>query len=103
MRLIFFGDRPGTEIGMGESPPDRLAFVGMAAGSPLAAEKLLFRRTVDRGRSGEDTSSLLDAPFTEDLIYERGKGLISLIQTVGGQRSMVWTLTTFHRPEERQK
>ena len=101
MRLIFFGDEPGTEIGMGDSPRDRLTFVGLPTQSPFNEEKLLFRRTVDGATA--DASELLDAPFTEDLIYERGRGLVSLIQTVENQPSMTWTLTAFHPPEERQR
>lgn len=98
MRLIFFGDQPGTQIGMGNEPADKLLFEGIDtnaegyAGQPL----LRFIRSVEGSRD-DQSDRILDRAFTEEMWYAKGKGLVRLVQKVEGKTSMTWTLTALSR------
>jgi len=100
MRLIFFGDEPGTRIGMGKEPQDALLFVGIDTqvpqdeGTPL----LHFLRTVESSerKKGEEQSHL-GKGFTEDMWFARGKGMVRLEQKVEGETSMTWSLIQFSK------
>ncbi len=98
MRLIFFGERPGIQIGMGNDPTDKLMFDGIDtnaegyAGQPL----LRFTRSVE-GSKDDQSDNILDRAFTEEMWYAKGKGLVRLMQKVEGKTSMTWTLTALSR------
>ena len=90
----FLGERPGTQIGIGKDPKDKLLFhgvedqVGFGEHGPL----LHFLRSVEAPDKDDAESSELDRAFTEDYWFAKGKGLVRLEQKVEGKRSMVWTL-----------
>ena len=96
--LVFFADRPGTQIGYGSDPADVLLFVGPEScdGTPC----LHFARNV---RAGEplagvpDTpdSSYLDSSFVEDTWFAKDTGLVRLEQRVNGRLSMTWSLQRY--------
>jgi hypothetical protein len=99
LHLVFFPADPHTMISLNpgdEDPPaDRLVFLGGSA----QRQQLHFLREVqaigERGVFGRG--------FTETRLYERGKGLVSLVQEVEGRMSMRWTLEEFVvEPPERQ-
>lgn len=76
----------------------------------IAGKKLLhFQRQVTASKSDQAsgladhnnvirtvTKDNLGAPFTEDMYYEQGRGLVRLVQMVNGQRSMTWELESVH-------
>lgn len=98
-RLIFFGDRPGLGLGqvIGDSSAEALVFIGPEAGM------LHFRRVIDPDKADTDLADGSSDPFktrfTEDMWYERGKGLVKLIQEYGGETSMTWNLTNCMIPQ----
>lgn len=94
MRLLFFGDRPGIQIGIGKEPTDDLLFDGPDANVEGYAGQVLlhFIRSVE-GTKGEESQSELGRAFTEEMWYAKGKGLVHLEQKVGGKTSMTWTLS----------
>lgn len=97
-RLIFFNEKPGTSIGIGEKPRDTLLFVGVDTEVPgyEGTTLLHFLRTVEPAENPE-TQSLLDKGLTEDTWFMRGKGLVLLNQKIDGKTSMVWTLVQFSK------
>lgn len=84
LRMLFFGEKPGTNISLGEDSPDSLTYLG-AEGSDLR-----FKRTVKAGDS--KTFGELSAGFTEDVWLRKGVGLRRLEQTVNGKTTMTWNL-----------
>ncbi len=96
MRLLFFGDRPGSRIGMGEEPTDMLLFDGLDSNvESYAGQALLhFIRSVGGANGEQFGSEYLKCAFTEEMWYANGKGLVRLVQKVGGKTSMTWTLST---------
>lgn len=100
VRLVFFAEKPGVAISMGEEPKDKLLFVGVETHLPrYEGESLLyFLRTVEPAESEEgEAPSYLDNEFTEDTWFAKGKGLVRLEQRVNGETSMVWTLIQMHK------
>jgi len=99
LRVVFFGDRPGTQISLRDS--DTLLFAGLDKGLSDAPEGMLhFVREVKPKESKPDgtddtKNDPLAAGFTEDHWYARGKGLVRLVQKVEGKESMTWTLAEF--------
>jgi len=96
MPLVFFAEKPGTKISIGDKSPDSLLFIGMDT-SPLGNSNCLhFQRKVASAdkKAGEDLSDL-GKEFTEDTWFARGKGLVYLVQKVEGKVSMTWSLTDF--------
>ena len=98
IRLIFFGEKPGTEIGLGDKlgdkPVDKLLFVGLdSVPGYKNVRGLHFVRTVDPSK--KEWNEYLDKGFTEDTWFVRGIGLVRLEQRVDGKLSMTWTLTKF--------
>ena len=91
MRIIFFGEKPGIAIGIGKESFDRLLFLGPEG------ERLHFRRIIEKSKEKEISpeESLLDKPFTEDMWFEKNKGLVYLEQKVEGKISMTWELIEF--------
>lgn len=95
IRLIFFGDKPGIQISLVDSP-DQLLFEGLEAADGEEIECLTFLRTVEASEdmAGPQTTPL-DKGFTEQMWFARGKGLVRLVQRVDGVQTMTWTLTKF--------
>lgn len=93
VRLVFFGDKPGIQIGFGEKPKDELLFEGIKSVPGLNARGLHFLRTVKPAerKDGDKGSGYLDKGFEEDTYFVRGKGLVYLEQRVDGEISMTWT------------
>lgn len=92
MRMFFFGEKPGIQIGLGKEPNDKLLFVG------LEGNKLHFIRTVDASKRESDVdreASLLDKGFIEETWFEKGKGLVRLVQEQDGKIAMTWELVSF--------
>lgn len=98
LRVVFFGEAPGTRIGIGEKSKDNLLFTGVDTevpeyeGTPL----IHFVRTVEPAEKeeGEDRS-YHEKGFSEDMWFAKGKGLVRLEQKVDGEVSMTWTLMEF--------
>jgi len=90
IRVIFFGEQPNTAIGLGEEPKDVLLFQG------LEGKKLHFTRQVDmsepKNSSYDSSDEMFNQDFTEDVWYERGKGLVALIQIKNGEMAFAWRL-----------
>jgi len=82
-QLMFFASRPGIQ--KSSIDDDALLFVG------FDGPYLRFRRTVKSHDESRDPS-ILDAGFTEDMWYAKGKGLVKLEQKVNGKISMTWKL-----------
>ena len=96
--LVFFAEEPGTQISIGDNSPDSLLFTGISNSPSGHRNCLHFLRVVkkDKKEVGEDLSEL-EKRFTEDVWYAKGKGLVYLIQKVGGKVSMTWTLKNFSK------
>lgn len=98
MRLLFFGERPGIQLGIGEKPTDKLLFVGPDTNvEGYAGQALLhFTRSVEgtKGDQYDQYRHEIDRAFTEEMWYAKGKGLVRLVQKVGGNISMTWALST---------
>lgn len=92
-RLVFFARRPGIGISEGEDSPDTLIFVG-PKGNQLHFLREVEVETKEPGTEGV-SSSVLEKPFKEYIIFEKGKGLVNLIQEVDGIHSMSWELVKF--------
>lgn len=95
-RLLFFSGRPGTGMGYGKDLTDKLIFDGPDANVEGYAGQTLLRfiRSVGKvKKKGEQSESVLDRAFTEEMWYAKGKGLVRLVQKVGGKVSMTWTLS----------
>lgn len=96
VHLWLFGDRPGTGIGFGTNPQDRLFFLGVVGGHPQLRDGpfLRFLRQVDDEKSESPAErSYLSNGFTEETWFSR-RGLVRLEQQVAGVRSMLWTLVS---------
>jgi len=95
VRLVFFDDRPGIQIGQGDEPRDNLLYDGPVTNVEGYGEQALlhFIRSV-AGNEEEVSDSILGAPFTEEMWYAKNQGLVRLVQKVGGRTSMTWTLTS---------
>jgi hypothetical protein len=100
LRLLFFGERPYTQIGLGRDQKDALLFVGPESASPVrgvSGPVLHFTRSVEPAekRGGDDSDgSILNQGFVEETYWGLGKGLIYLRQAIGGKTSMTWELVT---------
>jgi hypothetical protein len=99
MRLLFFGEKPYTRIGLGRDPKDDLLFVGPEDASPmrgLSGPVLHFKRTVQPAERDRDTpeGDVLNQGFSEETYWGLGKGLIFLRQVIGGKTSMTWDLVS---------
>lgn len=102
MQLIFFGAEPGTQIGMGEEPKDKLSFVGLRkVPGGKTPSSLYFVRTVEssfkenpKDANSEDITgdSIISKGFSEEMWFVRGKGLVRLEQKIEGRTSMIWQL-----------
>jgi hypothetical protein len=95
LRAIFFGDKPGVEVGMGREPKDTLEFKGVESGVPGSSgiQCLHFiRRVKPAKREPGKKSDYLDKGFSEDIWYAKQRGLVRLVQKVDGEISMTWTL-----------
>lgn len=96
MSVKFFGSKPNIAIGVGEDSQEHLLFVGPERFRDSTA--LHFRRIVGKAdRSGDERlrgiePNYFDKPFTEDVWYLRGIGLICLIQKVDEEMTMIWRL-----------
>lgn len=98
MRILYFGGKPGTAIGLGTKPKERLLFKGVDTQVPdnEGAELLHFLRKVEPAekKEGEDQNDI-DKGFSEDMWFAREKGLVRLEQKVDGKTSMIWNLVQF--------
>jgi len=94
VRLLFFGERPGVQIGLGKDPMDKLLLEGVVQHPSFSTRGPLlhFRRSVEPNTKIKESPGYLDSGFTEDVWFAKGKGLIRLEQKVEGKTSMVWTL-----------
>lgn len=104
LRVFFFGGRPGTGIGLGKQPNDELIYLGMSAVPGSSGEQgLHFMRRVNPAKpqpgeqhpASDSESDILNQGFTEDVWFERGRGLVRMIQRRGDTVTMTWTLTQF--------
>jgi hypothetical protein len=95
LRVIFFADKPGTEIGLAEDP-DSLMFEGTDSSLPECKDYvcLKFVRYVKESDTTGEKSSL-DKAFTETSWFAKNKGMVRLEQKIDGQTSMTWTLEKF--------
>lgn len=103
VRLYFFAEKPGIQIGINGSP-DRLQFHGVE--STLLGfegqECLHFTRRVDAGNNDDeeregrsDGRDWLNHGFSEEMWFARSIGLVRLEQLVDGHPTMVWTLRDY--------
>ncbi len=76
--VLFFADKPGMSIGIGENPREVLIYLGVEDGL------LKFERRVEN-----ENDALL---FKEHRYFKRHVGLVNLIQYVDGKVSMEWNL-----------
>lgn len=88
MRLVFFGNRPGIQIGLGENATDNLLFKGIANVPGTEDKALFFVRTVNPSNSPED--GILASGFQENLYFQKGRGLVFLEQIVNSKLTMTW-------------
>jgi len=86
IQLMFFGDSPGLQMGMGTEPEDVLLFLGFEGG------ELHFQRSVIGNTEMNDGNDYINSGFVEDTWYRKGIGLVRLEQRVGGKISMIWRL-----------
>jgi len=100
MRILFFGERPDTQVGMGKDSKDKLLFDGIKPVPGSSDSGLHFVRTVEPQAKKENIgsiksidSSMLDKGFREDSYFLKGKGLVYLEQKVDGKTSMIWRIT----------
>jgi hypothetical protein len=95
VRFLFFGERPGIAISLGEDSPDRLAFEGFDSTktSQWGGSVLHFVRQV---KAAEEPGELSKA-FEEHTWYAYGRGLVELKQFVSGRETMHWVLQSFQR------
>jgi hypothetical protein len=96
-RFFFFVDRPGIQISAGDSP-DALLFAGPDAqpASCKDSECLRLVRVVKAAeRKADEKPGALDLAFREEMWFARHKGLVHLVQSIGGRMSMRWTLASF--------
>lgn len=90
MRVKFFGDKPGTGIGLSEEN-DSLVFLGPERVGDIMC--LHFERRVEGSEVDHgEKASYLDSGFSEDMWYAKGIGLVKLVQKVNGKTTMTWTL-----------
>jgi len=96
VRLIFFGAKPGTLIGVGQNPSDLLLFkqLDTGVGARHGAPAMHFVRTV--AKNSDDDANVGDSNelFTEHMWYAKGKGLVLLKQSINGRTSMTWSLVS---------
>jgi hypothetical protein len=101
-RFHYFVSKPGISLSEGDSG-DALLFTGIERKLDGfdGDEFLHFIRKVkpSEKKAGEEPG-YLDQGFREDTWFARGKGLVKLVQTVGGKTSMTWELTSFTRGRE---
>ncbi len=98
MNILYFGEKPGISIGLGDSPIDTLTYIGEETVPGTGHTGLIFLRLVesqDKKQFGEHDVSPLSKTFTEEKWFEMGKGLTRLEQEVEGRRSMTWVLESF--------
>lgn len=103
IRLIFFADKTGIQIGLGSDPTDKLLFEGIDTqvqydeGTPC----LHFVRQVESAKNNtEEAPGDLNQAFTEHLWFAKNKGLVRLEQRRGGKTAMVWRLVQFFKGME---
>ncbi|MFA6535892.1 MAG: hypothetical protein WC250_01315 [Candidatus Paceibacterota bacterium] len=95
MRVYFFGEKPGVQIGLSDQN-DAVLFDGpekLNGKNALkfirkveASKKTDFSRDIDKG------TSVLDKGFEEEMYFVRGVGLAKLTQKVDGKITMTWEL-----------
>lgn len=92
-RILFFGDEPGTQIGLARED-DALLFNGPEIYDGIKC--LHFTRRVEKSKKEDynqfDPPTRFDASFDEDMWYAKNIGLVKLIQTVDGMITMTWDL-----------
>jgi len=92
IKPYFFGEEPGTGLGL-ENSNESVVFVGMA--SKNNRQCLHFTRVVE-GNADEarldSSAGDIGRSFTEDMWFAKGVGLIKLEQRVGDSLTMTWTL-----------
>jgi len=91
MKLVFFAREPGTGLSVGEESPETLFFKGPEG------NQLHFERIVEGSKENQspEAAGVLNSPYTENIVFEKGKGLVSLEQKVDGTHSMTWKLVKF--------
>lgn len=88
-KIVFFAEAPMIAKSITDS--DSLLFLGKESG------KLHYVRQVLAQEKNKGEISGLDAGFTEDMWYSKGKGLERLEQKINGKTSMTWKLINFSR------
>lgn len=90
MRVVFFIARPGISIGL-KQQNDSLLFMDAtqcSSGEPC----LYFVREVKAKENVRGENSQLDSAFEEHMWFGLNRGLIRLVQKVGGKETMKWDL-----------
>ena len=90
-KFKIFGAKPGIGLEFSKED-DVLIFLG-----PEIIDKktcLHYRRDVKQKKNDVSGGNYLSSAFTEDLWFEKYKGLIRLEQRVGDEITMTWTLLT---------
>ncbi|MEI6627521.1 MAG: hypothetical protein WCL61_02915 [bacterium] len=92
MRLILFGEKPGTQISStsGSDSKDHLIFIGVKNVPGLNVPGLCFLRIVEP-HSKEHKGDYFSSGFAEVTYFVKGKGMVYLQQRVGEEVSMTWT------------
>lgn len=90
LRPLFFADRPGIAIGLGQDSPERLVCLGIdpSMSSHVGGTTLQFVREV----KAADQAGELSSGFEEHTWFKSGTGLVELRQSVAGQETMRWRL-----------
>jgi hypothetical protein len=93
LRPIFFAERPGVGISLGQNSPDHLIFNGFDSSrtTQWGGNVLHFVRQADAAEKPGELSSA----FEEHTWFAYGKGLVELRQFVSGQQTMHWALRDF--------
>ena len=90
-RVFFFGAHPGDSIGL-RNENDSLVYMGPT--TYKGKDALAFIRKVEAENHLSQTAQeeSLEQAFTEEVVFVRGLGLVSLVQKVGSTVTMTWEL-----------
>lgn len=87
-RAAFFLGEKGSTVSFGRNPGEGLVYIG------VESSRLHFTRFYEEIQD-EAMDAELSYAFSEDLWFEKGKGLVRLEQKINGKISMTWNLLEF--------
>lgn len=97
MRVVFFGSKPGIQIGLTNSE-DAILFDGLIKSSEYSDPVLKFIRTVTITKKEDPVDKELDIfskGFKEETLFARNVGMVSLVQKRDEKVTMSWSLVDF--------